>query len=216
MFWVLKCYIWKYWTWPELGGNIEWMIWIEVIWKRRVGSCGDRKFCWLHIVRCPSATQIGWWSWIQRWLLAHFGRIVYMTVRQLMILTLSNYIVLVFLTSFGTLPFVLSWYLVSWRNIDGRRQKRQKMRKMWKLLIGAMGRKPILDDTQIFLAEFQYRSVNESFTDVFNNAIKNLRYLTISNVLPRGNVTLTAIVLKMRYIHKSRLIFRVIPLVVCD
>ena len=65
----------------------------------------------------------------------------------------------------------------------------QKMRKMWKLLSGAAGRKPIIDDMQIFFIVLQYGTINESFIDAFRTAAKELRYLTRSNALPSTTVS---------------------------
>ena len=65
----------------------------------------------------------------------------------------------------------------------------QKIREMRKLLSGAAGRKPILDDMQMFLAALQYRTINESFIDAFRTAAKELRYLKRSNTRPITTVS---------------------------
>ena len=55
---------------------------------------------------------------------------------------------------------------------------------MWKLLSGAAGKKPIIDDMQIYLAELQYVTLNELSTFSFTTDAKNYRYLTSSNARP--------------------------------
>ena len=53
----------------------------------------------------------------------------------------------------------------------------QKIQEMRKLLSGAAGWKPILDDMQMFLVALQYGTINELFIDAFRTAAKRAQVL---------------------------------------